>query len=324
MLEAAILTKKQKLRVILASPRGFCAGVVRALDTVDAMLERYGPPLYVHHDIVHNQHVLEALEKRGVIFVEAVEDVPHGAHLVISAHGASARVFAEGRQRRLHVVDGTCPLVTKVHHEVVHQSRRHGRHVLLIGHRGHAETIGTMGQIAGPITIIESIADALRFESERDVAYACAMQTTLSVRDTEAILEVLRARIPDLAEPAHSDICYATTNRQEAVAAIAPRCDAFVIVGGSNSSNSQRLVDIAEQSGCERTFFVSRGALIDPSLFVDVDVLGISSGASTPEPLVEELCDRLSHQFDLTIEEVSITTENQHYKLPSITQPRPT
>jgi len=322
MLEAAIPFARRRLTVMLASPRGFCAGVVRAIDTVEAMLAQYGPPIYVHHEIVHNPHVVEDLEQRGVIFISQVEEVPRGAHLVISAHGAAAWVFDGARGRNLHVVDGTCPLVTKVHNEVVRQSDRHGRHILLIGHRGHAETIGTLGQISGASTIIETRDDALAFQPEPNISYACAMQTTLSVRDTAAILDVLRAKIPHLAEPAHSDICYATTNRQQAVAAIAPRCDAFVIVGGANSSNSRRLVDIAQQSGCERTMFVSRGGHIDPMDFEGIRTLGISSGASTPEPLVEELCESLSHHFELIIEEITVATETQHYKLPPIALPR--
>lgn len=309
---------KPALHVLLANPRGFCAGVVRAIDTVEALLARHGPPLYVHHDIVHNSHVVAGLEARGVVFVDSVDDVPSAARLVISAHGAPPAVFGNARRRGLVVVDGTCPLVTKVHREVAIHSSRQNRHILLIGHRDHVEMIGTAGHVDGPVTLIQSIADAEALVVDPGISYAAATQTTLSVDDTKGILTVLRRRIPALIEPRKSDICYATTNRQQAVKAIAARCDGLVIVGGANSSNSRQLVAAAVAAGCPRTWFVSRGNEADLTAFDQLAILGISSGASTPEPLVAELIAALHRRFDLSIEEVRVASETVQYRLPAL------
>jgi 4-hydroxy-3-methylbut-2-enyl diphosphate reductase len=306
---------KPDLLVILAEPRGFCAGVERALQTVAALLDRYGPPLYVHHQIVHNPHVISDLTRQGVIFVETVEDVPVSARLVISAHGASRAVFDETRMRKLHVVDATCPLVTKVHNEVASHSR-HGHHVLLIGHANHAETVGTAGHATGDLTLIETLLDAERFAPEAGKIYAIAMQTTLSVEDTDEIMRILRHRMPGLIEPGHADICYATTNRQMAIKAIAGRCEGIVVIGGANSSNSMRLVETARAAGCTKCWFVSRGAELDPMALHGLRALGVSSGASTPESLVRELLDALEGHYSVTYEEVSVAREDEHFKLP--------
>lgn len=304
------------LHVLLAQPRGFCAGVVRAIDTVEALLSRHGPPFYVHHQIVHNPHVIADFEARGVVFVEAVDAVPPGAMLVISAHGAARSVFAAARARAVTVIDATCPLVTKVHSEVAHHSVRRNRHILLIGHRGHAETIGTAGHASGPVTLIETVADAESLPVDEAMSYAAATQTTLSLDESARIMAVLRRRIPGLVEPRTADICYATTNRQLAVKALAAQCDAIVVVGGANSANSRELVATARAAGCTRTWFVSRGRDADPTDFHGLAKLGITSGASTPEPLVEELLELLRDHYDLTVEDVRVAHETEHYRLP--------
>jgi 4-hydroxy-3-methylbut-2-enyl diphosphate reductase len=314
---------KHDLLVILAKPRGFCAGVERALETVAALLDRYGPPLYVHHQIVHNPHVVSELTRQGVIFVEGVQEVPVGVRLVISAHGASPVVFDETRKRMLHVIDATCPLVTKVHNEVASHSR-HGHHVLLIGHGNHVETLGTAGHAHGDLTLIETQLDAERFAPEAGKTYATAMQTTLSLDDTDEIMRILRQRIPGLIEPARADICYATTNRQTAVKAIAARCDGMIVIGGANSSNSMRLVETARAAGCMRSWFVSRGVELDPRALAGLRTIGVSSGASTPESLVQELLDALERYYSVTYEEVSVAREDEHFRLPPIPGAPPT
>lgn len=308
---------KKSLRVLLASPRGFCAGVARAIEIVDKALERFGPPIYVHHEIVHNPHILDDFRARGVIFVDHPDEVPTGGRMIVSAHGAPPATFERSRTRGLRLVDATCPLVTKVHREVSHYVRR-GRRVILIGHRGHAEVIGTSGHAGEEFDLVETADDARTLPIRPGVDYAYATQTTLSVEDTADVVGVLRERIPGIAEPLRSDICYATTNRQAAVRTIAPRCDGMVIVGGSNSSNSRRLVDAARAAGCPRTWFVSRGADAPLAEFDALKTLGISSGASTPERLVNELVKALERRFTVDVETVSVTTEEEQYKLPSL------
>lgn len=309
--------RKPSLQVLLASPRGFCAGVVRALDTVERALEAYGPPLYVHHEIVHNPHVVADLAERGVIFVETLDAVPPGGRLIISAHGASPKVFSAARARGLRLVDGTCPLVTKVHNEVANHAHKNHQ-VILIGHRGHAEIVGTRGHASDCAEVIESVAEAEALPIDTGQVYAYATQTTLAIEETSDIVSALRRRIPGLIEPLHSDICYATTNRQTAIKAMAPRCDGIIVVGGANSSNSQRMVEVARLAGCKKTWLVSRGSEFDVDASFGLRVLGISSGASTPEPLVNELILALRAKYEITLETVETAIEREHYNLPSL------
>jgi 4-hydroxy-3-methylbut-2-enyl diphosphate reductase len=292
--------------------------VVRALDTVEAALEDYGPPLYVHHEIVHNPHVVQDLRERGVVFVSSVEEVPADARLIISAHGAPRQVVERARQRKLRLVDTTCPLVTKVHREISHHAA-HGRHIILIGHRDHVEVAGSRGQVRPEqVSVIESIADAEAMPVDPNRSYAYATQTTLAVGETAEIVATLTRRIPDLVGPRSTDICYATSNRQAAVSALAKRCNGIVVIGGANSSNSQRLVEAAERAGCRRTWFVSRGREADPDWFHGLETLGVASGASTPESLVEELLERLAQRFSLSFETVAVASEQERYNLPSL------
>jgi len=309
--------EKRRLHVLLASPRGFCAGVVRAIDTLEAALSQFGPPIYVHHEIIHNPHVVEGFRKRGVIFVDRPDEVPPGGRMVVSAHGAPPSTFERSRERQLRVVDGTCPLVTKVHREVEHHIRQ-GTHVILIGHRGHAEIVGTLGHGGDAISLVETVADAQALPIAPETRYAYATQTTLSLDESAEIVATLRARISDLIDPPHCDICYATTNRQAAVRALAPRCEGIVIVGGANSSNSQRLVDVARAGGCRRVWLVSRGGEAPLQDFDDLDTLGVSSGASTPSEFVNELIEALDQCFALTVEKVTTAIEEEHYRLPSL------
>lgn len=308
------------LDVLLASPRGFCAGVVRALDTVEALLAAHGPPLFVHHDIVHNPHVVRGLEARGVVFVEDPDDVPEGAVMLVSAHGASPRVFAAARARALHVVDATCPLVTKVHREVQHHVRR-GRRIVLIGHRGHAETIGTTGHAGADVQVVETVAEAEAVALDAARPHAYATQTTLSPEDTAAIIATLEKRLPDLAAPPRADICYATENRQAAVRAIAPQVDAFAIVGGANSSNSRALAELARRQGCPIVLFAARGQEIDIDALEGCRRLGISSGASTPDLYVAELLERLGARFTLSVTAMEAARETAHFNLPPLDRP---
>src|SRR5690606_33791405 len=254
---------KPPLTLLLASPRGFCAGVDRAIQIVELALEKYGPPVYVRHEIVHNRYVVEDLERKGAVFVEELDEVPEGAKVIFSAHGVPKSVPAEAQARDLFYLDATCPLVSKVHMEA---ERLHGRglEIVLIGHAGHPEVIGTMGQLPeGSVKLIETVADAERFEPRDPEKLAFVTQTTLSVDDTAGIVAVLRRRFPSIAGPHKEDICYATTNRQEAVKEIAPRVDAMLVIGAPNSSNSMRLVEVAERSGCAYAALVQRAADID-------------------------------------------------------------
>jgi 4-hydroxy-3-methylbut-2-enyl diphosphate reductase len=305
------------LNVLLASPRGFCAGVVRALDTVEALLRAHGPPLHVHHDIVHNPHVVRELEARGVVFVDDPGEVPEGAIMLVSAHGAAPRVFAAARARALNLIDATCPLVTKVHREVQHHVRR-GRRVVLIGHRGHAETIGTAGHAGAGVQVVETAAEAEALPLDPAAPHAYATQTTLSPADTAEIVAVLERRLPDLAPPPSADICYATENRQAAVQAIAPRVEAMAIVGGANSSNSCALAELARRQGCRTVLFAARGRDIDIDALAGCRTLGISSGASTPEPFVDELLERLAARFTLSVETVHAAHETAFFNLPPL------
>jgi 4-hydroxy-3-methylbut-2-enyl diphosphate reductase len=312
---------KPRLSVLLAGPRGFCAGVDRAIKIVEEAIRRYGAPVYVRHEIVHNRFVVESLEKQGAIFVEELDEVPDDAPVVFSAHGVPKAVPAEASRRNLFYLDATCPLVSKVHREAEQHFSR-GRHILLIGHAGHPEVVGTMGQLpAGTVTLIEDEEQARQVAVPEDRPLAFITQTTLSVDDTAGIVAVLRERFPAMHAPAKEDICYATTNRQAAVKAIAPRAELMVVVGAPNSSNSLRLVEVAERAGCPKAIMVQRGRDLDPGLAGGLSVIGITAGASAPEVLVEEVLARLRERFEVAIEEVVVAEERITFKLPSTLQP---
>lgn len=307
---------KEPLTILLAAPRGFCAGVDRAIQIVELALERYGAPVYVRHEIVHNRFVVESLERRGAVFVDELDSVPEGAHVIFSAHGVPKAVPAEAARRRLHWIDATCPLVSKVHREA---ERLHaaGRHVVLIGHAGHPEVVGTMGQLPeGAIDLVETEADVERLSPPDPENLAYITQTTLSVDETASIIAALQRRFPALQGPRKEDICYATTNRQQAMKAIARRCDAVLVIGAQNSSNSLRLVEVARRAGCPRALLVQRPADIDWSEMADVHTLGISAGASAPEVLVEEVIAAARERRDVRIEEVRLVDEQVEFKLP--------
>ena len=309
----------RSLKILLSSPRGFCAGVERAIRAVEDSLTRLGAPIFVRHQIVHNPRVVGDLARNGAVFVEELDSVPDDAPVVFSAHGVATSVRAEARRRGLPYIDATCPLVTKVHREVEHHVSA-GRKIILIGHAGHPEVVGTMGQAPpGSVILVQSAAEAASMPLQESASYGLVMQTTLSVMDSEKITAILRRRIPRLHEPSKSDICYATTNRQRAIAAIAPRCDAVIVIGGLNSSNSRRLVEIACDSGCRKSILIEGADQLDPLFLNGVSTLGITSGASTPEALVTELIKHLSDQFQLSIEEVVTTTEDIQFRLPALT-----
>ena len=304
------------LRILLAAPRGFCAGVDRAIQIVEQALARYGAPVYVRHEIVHNRYVVEQLELRGAVFVEELDQVPDDAPVVFSAHGVPKAVPAEAVRRNLFYLDATCPLVSKVHREA---ERHHaaGRHILLIGHAHHPEVIGTVGQLpAGAVTLVESpeAAETLHVADAGNLAYIT--QTTLSADDTAAVVTALRKRFPSIQGPKRDDICYAPTNRQQAVKAIAGKCEALLVLGAPNSSNSMRLVEVAKAAGCNDAFLVRRAAEIDWRRLDGVQNLGITAGASAPEILVEEVVAACRDRFAVEVEEVTVTRENVEFRLP--------
>ena len=309
------------LRVLLAGPRGFCAGVDRAIRVVEEALRRYGAPVYVRHEIVHNRTVVEALEAQGAIFVEELDEVPPDAHVVFSAHGVPKSVPAEAQRRNLLYLDATCPLVSKVHREAERHYAEGGadsRHILMIGHAGHPEVVGTMGQLPpGAVTLVQDADEAQRVQPADPTRLAFITQTTLSVDDTAGIVSVLRARFPMLEGPKREDICYATTNRQEAVKAIAPGCDLVIVIGSPNSSNSQRLREVAERSGTPRALLVPTLRDLDWSVLEGVRTLGITAGASAPEALVQEMVAALAGRFALEIEERTVKQEDVIFKLPA-------
>jgi len=307
---------KPALKVVLAGPRGFCAGVDRAIKIVELALERYGSPVYVRHEIVHNRFVVETLQTKGAVFVEELDEIPDdGQPVIFSAHGVPKAVPAAADARQMLYLDATCPLVSKVHREA-ERHHANGAHILLIGHAGHPEVVGTMGQLPpGAVTLVEDAAQAATVvPPEGPLAYAT--QTTLSIDDTAEVLDVLRARFPGLSAPVKEDICYATTNRQAAVKAIAERCELIVVVGAANSSNSVRLREVAEKAGCPRAVLVPRGRDFDPALADGLSVIGITAGASAPEVLVEEVIARLRERFDVTTEDVTVAEERVVFNLP--------
>jgi len=316
---------KPPLDILLCAPRGFCAGVVRAIDAVEKALMLHGAPVYVRHEIVHNKYVVESLKRKGAVFVSELSQVPDASRPVIfSAHGVAKSVPAEANARNLFAIDATCPLVTKVHREAeVHHKR--GRHILLVGHAGHPEVIGTMGQLPqGAITLIETLDDVATLTPPAG-QLAFVTQTTLSVDDTREIVEALKARFPELIAPHKEDICYATTNRQEAVKHVAPRVDGLIVVGSPNSSNSQRLREVAERAGCPAARLVLRTDEIDWTVFGNIRRLGLTAGASAPEVLVEEIIDAFAQRYDVTVETVSTADESVFFPLPrELREPAPT
>jgi 4-hydroxy-3-methylbut-2-enyl diphosphate reductase len=309
--------EKPPLRVILCSPRGFCAGVVRAIDSVERTLALYGPPVYVRHEIVHNRYVVDSLKAKGAIFVEELDEIPDTtAPVVFSAHGVPKSVPENAKLRNFITLDATCPLVTKVHREAEIHFRR-GREIVLIGHSGHPEVVGTMGQLPqGTITLVETPDDARNFVPRDASNLAYVTQTTLSVADAADLVEILKARFPAIVGPHKDDICYATTNRQEAVKMVAPLVEAMVVVGAPNSSNSQRLKEVAERAGCPYAVLVQRAADIDWNRFQHIASLGVTAGASAPEVLVEEVLDAFAERYALDVETMSAADEHVFFPLP--------
>ena len=303
----------------LIKPRGFCAGVVRAIDIVERALELYGAPVYVRKEIVHNPVVVSDLREKGAVFVEALDEVPEGAVVIFSAHGVAPDVYAEAERRRLDVIDATCPLVTKVHIEARRYARE-GRTILLIGHEGHDEVIGTMGEAPDRMVLVDRAADVDRLETVDPANVAFLTQTTLSVDDTRQIIDAVRERFPSIKAPAKEDICYATQNRQEAGKAIAPRVDVLLVVGGSNSSNSLRLVEVAVQNGV-RAHRIDRASEIDPAWLEGARAVAITAGASTPERLVEEVADYFRALGVSRVEEFEMVAENVVFPLPRQLEP---
>ncbi|MBL8710939.1 MAG: 4-hydroxy-3-methylbut-2-enyl diphosphate reductase [Rhodospirillaceae bacterium] len=307
---------KSQLTVFLAAPRGFCAGVDRAIQIVERALERYGAPVYVRHEIVHNRHVVEALEKKGAVFVEELDEIPGQFPVVFSAHGVPKAIPAEAERRELMYLDATCPLVSKVHREAEGHFEA-GQHIILIGHAGHPEVIGTIGQLPdGAVSLVETAEDAEKIAVEDPTRLAYITQTTLSIDDTIGIIAVLKRRFPMIHGPRKEDICYATTNRQQAVKAIAEKCDLMLVIGAPNSSNSRRLVEVAMSAGCPSAYLVQKAAEIDWAWFRNIRTVGITAGASAPEILVQEVVGAVRDRFDIVTDEISVTTETTHFKLP--------
>ena len=311
------MTKDRKF-LHLAAPRGFCAGVDRAVRIVEVALEKFGTPVYVRHEIVHNRTVVDGLAAKGAVFVQELDEVPEGAPVVFSAHGVARAVVDEADRRHMIAVDATCPLVTKVHVE----ARRHAaqrKHILLIGHAGHPEVEGTMGQVgADEITLVETVEDARTVTLPEDAELAFATQTTLSVDDTAEIISVLQFRFPEISGPRGEDICYATTNRQNAVKHIAPQCDIVLVVGAENSSNSKRLVEVAIRAGAAQGRLVADKGAIDWAEIDAAEHVGLSAGASAPESLIHEIIDEMRERYDLQLDEDALVEESVTFKLPPI------
>ena len=308
----------KELKILLASPRGFCAGVERAIEVVKKTLIKFGSPVYVRHEIVHNTQVVESLKRLGAIFVEELNEIKdHTRPVIFSAHGVAKSVPEEAKNKNMFYVDATCPLVTKVHREAEFLYKN-GYHVILIGHKDHPEVLGTMGQLPdGSIKLIETVKDAqsLNF-SEPKLPISYVTQTTLSVDDTKEIIEVLKKKFPNIKSPTKEDICYATTNRQEAVKKIAPLCDMFFVVGSKNSSNSQRLVEVAKKSGCNNSELITSKEKLPMDSIIKCNKIGMTSGASAPEQLVQDLISEIKKHCKVYMEEIEIIKENVTFKLP--------
>ncbi|WP_316359208.1 4-hydroxy-3-methylbut-2-enyl diphosphate reductase [Devosia sp.] len=311
------MEKRPQLDILLCAPRGFCAGVDRAIQIVELALEKYGAPVYVRHAIVHNKYVVDGLRDKGAVFVEELSEIPDtDAPVVFSAHGVPKSVPDDAKSRNMFFLDATCPLVSKVHVE----AQRHfteGHEIVLIGHKGHPEVVGTMGQLPeGAITLVETVDDAMVFEPQDPQTLAFVTQTTLSVDDTREIVAALKQRFPAINGPHKEDICYATTNRQEAIKAVAPEVDAMIVVGSPNSSNSLRLVEVAERAGCKVSMLVDRASEIDWSRLAGIRTLGVSAGASAPEKLVDEVIEAFAQRYDIKVEARVTAKENIAFNIP--------
>ena len=309
--------KNKNLKIFLAAPRGFCAGVDRAIEIVKKSIDKYGPPVYVRHEIVHNKYVVDNLKKIGAIFVEELEEIKDKTRPVIfSAHGVPKSVPKEASNLNMTYVDATCPLVSKVHREAENLNKN-GSHILLIGHKNHPEVIGTMGQLPKEsIELIESVESAKKYSKKNDKKLAYITQTTLSVDDTKEIINVLKTKFPEINEPKKEDICYATTNRQAAVKEIAKKCEMFFVIGSRNSSNSVRLVEVAKNNGCNKSELIHFDSKVPFDKIAKCKTIGISSGASAPEILVEEFIKKIKKEFTIEVEEVEIIKENIIFKIP--------
>ena len=309
---------KRPLKLLLAAPRGFCAGVDRAIKIVELALEKHGAPVYVRHEIVHNRFVVDSLKAKGAIFVEELNEVPDGGHVVFSAHGVPKSVPTNAEERGLAYLDATCPLVSKVHRQAERQVEA-GRHILFVGHAGHPEVIGTFGQVPeGTMTLIETAEDAEAFEHDDPASLSFLTQTTLSVDDTAEIIGILQRRFPQIMAPKGEDICYATSNRQAAVKAIAGDCQLVLVIGAPNSSNSRRLVEVGSAAGCAYSQLVMRADQIDWRAIDGARAVGVTAGASAPEVLVNEVIDAFRARYDVTVELVETARENVEFKVPRL------
>jgi len=309
--------KNKELKILLSAPRGFCAGVERAIEIVEKSIQKYGAPVYVRHEIVHNKFVVDDLKSKGAIFVEELEEIEDKSRPVIfSAHGVPKKIPEDAKDYNMTYVDATCPLVSKVHREAENLNKA-GYHLVLIGHQNHPEVIGTMGQLpAGSIDLIQNEDEAKKYEHKNNKKISYVTQTTLSVDDTKDIIRILKDKFPEIKEPAKEDICYATTNRQMAVKKIAKKCDLFFVIGSRNSSNSVRLVEVAKKSGCSNSQLIHSQSEIPFDLIENSNVIGISSGASAPEILVDNFINELKNRFTVSIDEVKIIKENVVFKIP--------
>ena len=309
--------KNKEIKILLSAPRGFCAGVERAIEIVEKSIKKYGIPVYVRHEIVHNKYVVDDLKNKGAIFVEELEEIEDKSRPVIfSAHGVPKKIPDDAKNYQMTYVDATCPLVSKVHREAENLNKA-GYHIILIGHQNHPEVVGTMGQLpTGAIDLIQNENEAKNYENKENKKIAFVTQTTLSVDDTKEIIKILKNKFPDIREPLREDICYATTNRQLAVKNIAKKCDMFFVIGSRNSSNSVRLVEVAKKSGCVNSQLIHSQSEIPYKEIENSNIIGISSGASAPEILVENFINDLKNRFTITIDEVEIIKENVIFKIP--------
>ncbi|MEK9674078.1 MAG: 4-hydroxy-3-methylbut-2-enyl diphosphate reductase [Candidatus Pelagibacter ubique] len=310
--------KNKQIKILLSAPRGFCAGVERAIEIVEKSIQKYGSPVYVRHEIVHNKHVVDNLKNKGAIFVEELEEINDKSRPVIfSAHGVPKKIPEDAENYKMTYVDATCPLVSKVHREAENLNKA-GYHIILIGHENHPEVIGTMGQLPkGSIDLVQNEAEAMEYKTNHKEKLAYITQTTLSVDDTKEIIKILKDRYTNIKEPAKEDICYATTNRQMAVKNIAKKCDMFFVIGSRNSSNSVRLVEVAKKSGCQNSQLFHSESEIPFDQIQNSNTIGISSGASAPEILVEDFINELKKKFSINVEEVEIIKENVVFKVPN-------
>ena len=306
--------KKRNMRILLAQPRGFCAGVVRAIDIVEHALQIYGPPVYVRHEVVHNRHVVEGLRSKGARFVDELHEIPDDSVVIFSAHGVSRRVQEEAKLRSLRVIDATCPLVSKVHNEAKRFSGQ-GREIVLVGHEGHPEVEGTLGQVEGVASLIATVNDVHALEPADPAKMAYVTQTTLSVDDTREVIDELKKRFPDIAGPSVEDVCYATQNRQNAVKQMVDICDLILVIGADYSSNSNRLREISEAAGTT-SYLIPDADAVDLDWFEGVSTVGITAGASAPEEQVQGLVDRLCHEFDSTVEDLVLMEERVTFRMP--------